>query len=50
MDLASFVEANSDSIVTGADMAIARRHLRHYEDSTPGVTSTRLETLLRLAI
>ncbi len=50
MDLASFIETNSDSIVTGADMAIARRHLQHYEDSIPGVTSGRLEALLRFAI
>ena len=49
MDLASFIETNSDSIVTGADIAIARRHLQNYEGSIPGVISARLETLLRLA-
>ncbi len=50
MNIADFIESNRASIVTAADADIARRHLQHYEGSTPEVVSSRVETLLNLAI
>ena len=50
MTIADFIEINTTSIVADADGRITKRHLQHYEDSTPGVVTSRVATLLRLAI
>lgn len=50
MNTADFLESRTDVIVKTADNTIARRHLQHYEDSTPGVVTSRVATLLSLAI
>ncbi len=50
MNIADFIESNAKSIIAAADAAITRRHLQHYEDSTPGVVPSRVATLLRLAV
>ena len=50
MSIAEFLEANTQAIVADADARITKRHLQHYEDTTPGVVTSRVATLLRLAI
>jgi len=50
IDVAAFVEARAEQILSRTSEELARAHLAHYEATGPGPTSDRLRALLDLLV